>query len=276
MSKLEEQNPLISVIVPCYKTVDYVGDTISSLLSQSYTNWEAILINDASPDDMLDVLQSYVKKDDRFSIVNNTVNLGLSGSRIEGVKKSKGKYIFPLDSDDYIDSSYFEKAIKILENDTSIEVVYADTMKFGAVNKSFVLEDYSLPYLLTKNCIVASAFFRKDTYDKVGGYCDKLAFLEDWDLWISILKNGGKTHKINEPLFFYRVRDTDSLVTTMFNDMEKYRAHHDIIFDRHKDAFLTYVGNPILLARELENLKRKDAKKSISFLKKVYQKLFKK
>ena len=276
MNKLKEEHPLISVIIPCYKTADYVEDTITSLLKQSYTHWEAILVNDASPDHIIEIIEPYVKKDDRFTIVTNKVNLGLSGARIEGIKRSNGKYIFPLDSDDYIDSSYFEKAIKILEEDASIEVVYADTMKFGAVNKLFKLEDYSLPYLLKKNCIVASAFYRKSTYDKVGGYCDQLEFLEDWDLWISILKNGGKVHKISEPLFFYRVREADSLVNTMFNDMEKYRAHHDIIFNRHKETILIHVGNPILIARELDNLKRQNNAKSVPFLKKLYQKLLKK
>lgn len=276
MSKLKANAPLISVIIPCYNTAEYVEDTIASLLAQSYTNWEAILVNDASPDHVLSIIEPYEKKDKRFTVVNNKTNLGLSGARIEGIAKSSGKYIFPLDSDDYIDSSYFEKAVKFLEEDDEIEVVYSDTMKFGAVNILFDLEEYTLPYLLMKNCIVASAFFRRSTYDKVGGYCDKLEFLEDWDLWISILKNGGKVHKINEPLFFYRVRETDSLVNTMFNDMDKYRAHHDIIFNRHKDAFLTHVGNPILIARTLANEGMKKGMTWGSFLKRIYQKLQKK
>ncbi|MDT7831939.1 glycosyltransferase [Flavobacteriaceae bacterium S356] len=276
MSKLKQDTPLISVIIPCYNTAEYVEDTIASLLEQSYANWEAILVNDASPDNILAIIEPYEKKDKRFTIINSKVNLGLSGARIEGIASSNGKYIFPLDSDDYVDANYFEKAIKILENDESIEVLYSDTMKFGAVNKVFELEEYSLPYLLRKNCIVASAFFRKSTYDRVGGYCDKLEFLEDWDLWISILKNGGKVHKINEPLFFYRVRETESLVNTMFNDMEKYREHHDIIFKRHTEAYLTHVGNPILIARELDNLKRQNSTKSVSFVKKIYKKFFRK
>lgn len=277
MSKLKEETPLISVIIPCYNTAEYVEDTIASLLAQSYENWEAILVNDASPDNILDIISPYEKKDTRFTIITNDKNLGLSGARIEGVKRSKGKYIFPLDSDDYIDASYFEKAVRILEEDTTIEVVYSNTMKFGAVNTLFRLEPYSLPYLLTKNCIVASAFFRKDTYEKVGGYCDQLEFLEDWDLWISILKNGGKVHKIEEALFFYRVRKTDSLVNTMFNDMDKYRRHHDIIFNRHQEAFLKYVGNPMLLVRELEREKEKSSRKTTtSILKRIYKILQKK
>lgn len=272
-----KKRPLVSVIVPCYNTAVYVEDTIQSLINQTYSNWEAVFVDDASPDNIRGILQEWVIKDNRCKLVVNKTNQGLAASRIAGIKASSGKYIFPLDSDDYIDKSYIEKAVGVLENDTSVEVVYADTMKFGAVNGLFNLEPYSLSYLLTKNCIVASAFFRKKTYDAVGGYCKDLEFLEDWDLWISILKNGGKVHKIPEALFFYRVRESGSLINTLFDDKEKYKKHHDIIFNRHREAFLAHVGNPILIKRALDNATDQPKKKHITYyLKNKLSKLLKK
>jgi glycosyltransferase involved in cell wall biosynthesis len=274
MNKKSVQNmPLISVIIPCYNTEEYVMDTIHSLLKQTYTHWEAIFVNDASPDDIEQTLLKWTAKDARFKLVTNAKNLGLAKSRIAGIQQSTGKYIFPLDSDDYIEASYFEKAIEILEKDDAIEVLYADTMKFGAVNQLFKLQEYSFEYLLLKNCIVASAFFRRTTYDAVGGYCKDLFFLEDWDLWISILKRGGKVYKIREALFFYRVRNSDSLVDTMFQDPEKYKNHLDIIFKRHQEAFLKHIGNPILIKRRYDDLTRDQQKKGfVNFLKKTFLK----
>ncbi|TMM31351.1 glycosyltransferase [Polaribacter aestuariivivens] len=266
------QKPLVSIIIPCYNTAQYLDECLQSVVNQTYSNWEAIIVNDGSTDHTSQIARVWVDKDKRFQYFEKE-NGGLANTRIFGIEKSEGKYIFPLDSDDFIDSTFVKKAIDILEKDNSIEVVYSQVMNFGEKNGLFELEKYSLEYLLLKNCIVASAFFRRETYDKVGGYCKDLKFLEDWDLWISILKNGGNVYKIEEPLFFYRVRESGSLINNLFEDLELYKQHHDIIFKRHSDAFIKYIGNPFLIERERIQLLNYKQKIQSSFFYRNYQRL---
>lgn len=272
-------NPLVSIIIPCYNTEEFLDETLNSVLNQTYLNWEAIIVNDGSPDNTKEVVAKWLVKDSRFQYFEKE-NGGLASSRILGINKSNGKYIFPLDSDDYIHNTFVKKAVLKLESDSKIEVVYSQVINFGEKNGLFKLQDYSLEYLLLKNCIVASAFFRKETYDKVGGYCKDLKFLEDWDLWISLLKNGGKVFRIEEPLFFYRTRKSGSLINNIFNDLDSYKKHHDIIFKRHLDAFLKHKGNPFLIERErLELLKNQERMqrniiyKTYLFIKKVIKRV---
>lgn len=273
-------NPLVSIIIPCYNTASYIEETLKSVLDQTFKKWEAIIVNDDSPDNTEQIIQKWLDKDKRFKYYKKK-NGGLADTRIFGIEKSTGKYIFPLDSDDYIDCNYLQKAVNILESDSKIEILYCEVMKFGEQTGVFKLEEFSLDYLLIKNCIISAAFFRKSTYDKVGGYCKSLKFLEDWDLWISILKNGGKVHKINEILFFYRIRKSGSLINNLYHDMNLYNEYHDIIFKRHLDAFLEHIGNPFLIKRdqlELEKYKNKVQSNRVyrlfQFLKRIKSNIF--
>lgn len=94
------KNPTVSVIMPVYNGADYLNDSISSVLNQTYTDFELIILDDNSSDSSLDIINSFAKKDDRIVVVKNNPNLGQSPSANKGYRLSKGTYVARMDQDD--------------------------------------------------------------------------------------------------------------------------------------------------------------------------------
>lgn len=237
--------PLVSIIIPCYNQGIFLGDTLESVISQTYKNWECIIVNDGSTDNTEVVAMKYTKTDNRFKYIYQE-NKGLSATRNKGIGYSSGKYILPLDSDDKIGSSYIEKSVGILENNPNIEIVYCDAELFGLSNGKWNLPEFSLEKMLGENCIFCSAFFRRETYDIVGGYKTNMKYgFEDWDFWLSIIEKKKKDciiHKINEVLFYYRIRKKSMLNSMNFERLYKMRKQ---IWENHKELYANNFTSPI-------------------------------
>ena len=107
--------PLISIIVPCFNQGEFLAEALNSVMGQTYSNWECVIVDDGSEDDTSVVAAEFVEKDRRFSYIKQD-NQGPSIARNNGISLSKGTYILPLDSDDIIESTYLEKAINYFNN----------------------------------------------------------------------------------------------------------------------------------------------------------------
>lgn len=129
----------ISIIVPVYNVRDYIGNTIESLLNQHYPNIELILINDGSTDDSLDILQSYVRKDNRIVIINKA-NGGTGSARNAGLKIASGNFISFVDGDDMLSCDALSENIQFLLEDTAIDWVLFPVIKKTDNQK---IKDYS-------------------------------------------------------------------------------------------------------------------------------------
>ena len=99
----------ISVIIPVYNTANFLPQSIESVLEQSHSDLEILLINDCSTDHSAEVLDTYAKKDIRITVINHECNKGLSAARNTGLKHAHGDYVYFLDSDDWIDLTYLEQ-----------------------------------------------------------------------------------------------------------------------------------------------------------------------
>jgi len=117
-----KRNDLISVIVPIYKVEDYLRKCLDSILNQSYTNLEIILVDDGSPDSCPQICDEYAKKDTRIKVIHKK-NGGLSDARNVGIESSSGKYISLIDSDDYINKYFIETLYKhLIETQSDIAI----------------------------------------------------------------------------------------------------------------------------------------------------------
>ena len=198
-------NPLISVVVPCYKQSQYLDECLQSVFDQTYENWECIIVNDGSPDNTDEVAQKWVEKEVRFKYLFQ-VNKGVSAARNFGIENARGEWILPLDADDYISKDYLELANDNFTN-PEVKVIYCNARKFGEVNEEFILRDFSLKGLAENNLIFNAAFFRKKDWQDKGGYDEELIEgYEDWEFWINLLKDGGEVKKIENVCFFYRIK----------------------------------------------------------------------
>src|SRR5690606_24370948 len=110
------QQKLVSVITPVFNSERFLKETIESVLSQTYENWEMILIDDGSADDSVHIVQSYVERDTRFKLIRNRHNIGPALSRNRGIELASGSYLTFLDADDLWDSYFLEKSLVFLES----------------------------------------------------------------------------------------------------------------------------------------------------------------
>jgi len=203
----------ISVIICCYNQAHYLKETIDSVLNQTYKNYEIVVVNDGSPDNVNDVVSEYLHLPN-FVYVNNKINLGLGSARNIGVLKSSGDWIFILDSDDTIDSSYFEKAVNlIIDNKT---VIYSDKLMYWEKTKlteyikgKWVSNNRTIEEQCFRNHLPVTCLLSKQMYNYVGGYIEDRNYMiiTDWDMWIKLMTNDCKLIMIDEPLLKYRVHD---------------------------------------------------------------------
>ena len=107
-------NHLVSIIIPVYKVEEYLDRCVESVVNQTYTNLEIILVDDGSPDRCPQMCDDWAKKDDRIRVVHQQ-NKGLSGARNTGIREAKGEYVYFLDSDDEITHDCIETLLKPLE-----------------------------------------------------------------------------------------------------------------------------------------------------------------
>ena len=119
---------LISVIVPCYNQSHFLDETLNSILNQSYTNWECIIVNDGSPDDTENIAIKWINNDCRFQYIVKE-NGGLSSARNKGLEIAKGDFIQFLDSDDLLSSDKFQKSINTIEK-VGADVVITNFVRF--------------------------------------------------------------------------------------------------------------------------------------------------
>jgi len=198
--------PKVSVIIPCYNHGQYVEEAIDSVLSQTFKDFEIIVVDDGSTDKYTVTRLKALKKPKTKVI--HALHQGLAEARNIGIHNSSGIYILPLDADDKISSEYLADAVEILDSDGSVKIVYCNAEWFGEKTGVFELPPFTVKTILERNIIVASAFFRRSDYDFTRGYNKNLRCVyEDWDFWLSLLETGGKVYKIPKVHFYYRFRD---------------------------------------------------------------------
>ena len=230
-------HPLISIIVPCYNQAHFMDECLQSVFIQSYQNWECIIVNDQSPDNTEEIALMWTQKDHRFKYLKKQ-NGGLSSARNAGIKIAQGEWILPLDSDDFISRNYLELAANEFQKDYT--VIYCRAQKFGIKNEEFNLGMYSFEELLKKNLIFCSALFRRETWEKVGGYDENMKNgFEDWDFWLSALYKEKKTYRIPEICFHYRKKES-SMVRDM--GIETKELVKEYIFRKHESKYIEYFG----------------------------------
>lgn len=231
---MNQELPKISVIIPCYNHGQYVRDAINSVEECGDKHlYEIIILNDGSTDAFtIQVLQKLAAEG--YQVINQT-NQGLGTARNNAIKKAKGKYILPLDSDNKIRPEYIYQSIKILEAQEEVAVVYSDAKYFGSREGLYKSGEFNLQKLMIGNYIDACAVYRKAVWERVGGYDEKMPVMgmEDWDFWLNIALKGYGFHYIDQPLFCYRVLK-QSMISCIHSGnavalqaymQEKYKTH---------------------------------------------------
>lgn len=212
MNALSGSEALVSVIIPVYGTASYVAQTLDSVLGQTYTHYEIIVVNDGSPDSALleTVIEPYRH---RITYIVQE-NRGSSAARNTALKVARGDYVAILDSDDYWHPEYLASQLSVLNADRTIDVVCPDAIRFRADGdtRQFSEEhpvggEISFLRVLTRQCqIYGGVTGRRESFFRVGLYDEDLVAGEDFDLWLRILKGGGRIAYNDRVLAYFRER----------------------------------------------------------------------
>jgi glycosyltransferase involved in cell wall biosynthesis len=237
-------SPKVSVIVPCFNQAKYLSEALESVITQTFNNWECIIINDGSTDDTEIIASKWSEQDNRIKYFSKP-NGGLSSARNFGIKHSTGEFILPLDADDKIGPQYLELAVQEFARDSNIKVVYCRALLFGSENGEWQLPPYKYRQLLLANLIFCSAFFRRADFERVGGYDESLLYgAEDWNFWLSILDENDKVERLDSVQFYYRKKAV-SMHTDLVRNMQKDIQTRVRVFNNHLDKYVNHFGDPI-------------------------------
>lgn len=199
-------NSLVSIITPSYKSVKYIDQTIKSVVAQTYQNWEMIIIDDYSPDNSNQIIEEYVKKDNRIKLIKLEINSGPAVARNRGIEEAKGKYIAFLDSDDNWLPQKLEIQVSFM-HDNNLAVTCSSYRTIDESNKiintRLIKESFSYGDMLKSNHIGnLTGIYDCEKLGKI--YMDDISH-EDYTLWLKVMKKVGSTKAITESLAEYRI-----------------------------------------------------------------------
>ena len=237
-------SPAVSVVIPCYNQAQYLPEAVESVVHQTFTDWECIIVNDGSQDQTSQVARDLIARypGKRIHLLEKK-NGGLADARNAGIADSHGRYILPLDADDVLKPFALARLVEVLETQSDVAIVYPDYETFGTQScvircidehlfmdaarlKSGLPSCSGLPYC---------SLYRRDVWSKVEGYNPNMIWgYEDWDFWIGCLEKGFRVRRVPEPLFMYRMKPGSMYSNALKHDAElkaRIILNHSALFD---------------------------------------------
>ena len=205
--------PVVSIIVPAYNTAPFIAETLDSALAQTFRDYEIIVVNDGSPD-TAELECALAPYRDRIVYIAQE-NRGLSGARNTAIRAARGRWLALLDSDDVWMPDYLAVQMEVLERDPTIDVLYPNALVFG--DDPHAGREYmeicpsegavTFDSLVAQRCnVFICATMRRETVERVGMFDETLRSIEDFDLWLRIVKAGGRIAYHRRVLARYRKR----------------------------------------------------------------------
>ncbi|MCB8836123.1 glycosyltransferase family A protein [Aurantimonas sp. VKM B-3413] len=221
----------ISVVIPCFGQARYLADAVASLRAQTFVSWRCAIVFDEAESG--ECVRFATKGDCRFVPIRTT-RAPTPAARNLGLSLLSSQFIVVLDADDMLCHSFFERATACLLAHQEAKIVYGRARLFGAAEGEFDVPPYDGRLLRERNMIYSSAMFRKVDFDRVGGYDENLSScLEDWDLWLGILADGGRAIRLDTVELLYRqhARSKTSCVTPV-----EWKRAYTYIRMKHKQS----------------------------------------
>lgn len=203
------QQPLISIITPNYNSEKFIAETIESVVSQSYKNWELLIVDDCSTDNSTIIIEEFIEKDKRIQLIKLQQNGGAAITRNKGVSLAKGDYIAFLDSDD---RWFVDKLTKQLSFMLDKDIAFSFTSYYSVSEQKTdqklinVKQTINYKQLLTNNYIgCLTVMYSVKKIGKV--YFPNIIKRQDWALWLKITRSNIVAYGIQEPLAWYTRRN---------------------------------------------------------------------
>lgn len=234
---------MVSIIMITYNRTEYLPPAIGSVLAQTFSDWELIIIDDCSADDTPELVKKFHGQDARVKYFRNENHLGISKSRNKGLALSSGKYVAVLDSDDeWLDTEKLSKQVSVMEADGGLALLGSAVVEINEAGEEIKKRGYPTSdkdirgSMFSHNPFIhSSVIFKKEDAVKVGGYDENLRIGEDYDLWLK-LGRAGKLANSGEFLIKYRVHDKGATLS----DKVRGALDHLRIIKRYRRDYPNY------------------------------------
>lgn len=243
--------PKISIIMSCFNSALYLRSAVDSMLNQSFSDFEFIIVNDGSTDETLKILNEYT--DNRICIVNQE-NQGLASSLNKAIALAKGEYLVRMDSDDISHPNRLEKQVKFMESNPSIGVMGTAV---NYINEEGNILGRSFPTLksnsIKKKILECqgnvinhpSVIIRKNIITLLGSYNSYMSFNQDYQLWSKLLRNGVYIVNINDVLLNYRISINSIGSEIVFSKASKEILHKILGYDNPSEKMVKELKDSI-------------------------------
>ena len=240
----------VTIIMPSHNSEKFIIESVESVLVQTYSNWELIIVDDCSPDSSNHIIMKYVDSDHRIKLIKLEKNSGPAVARNTAIEAANGRYIAFLDSDDVWLPNKLEKQIKFMQ-DNDLAFTYSSYKLVGEDNEDlglFITKDKISYFDMLKTCSVGCLTAIYDT-EKIGKqYMPLILKRQDYGLWLKILKLIGETRGILEPLATYRIRKnsvSSNKVKAAKYQWKIYREIEKLSFLKSLYYFVFYAYNGV-------------------------------
>lgn len=241
--------PYVSIGLPFYNVEKYLEDAICSILAQSFSNWELIMIDDGSTDNSLEIAKHYSLLDNRIRVISDGYNKKLPARLNEIIRESKYDYIARMDADDLMSNDRIEKQLEVLLKNPNIDLItsgYLTIDSFNHLTGIRLYDDYQMnaEFILSglTNLLHASMLARKEWCLR-NQYNEDMIQAEDYHLWLSAaLKEDLKYKVIQEPLYWYRVVENvnyHKMINGYNKQIEIINRYYKGVIPYHKKLSIT-------------------------------------
>lgn len=211
------KTPAVSILMPVYKTAPYLREAMDSILSQTFTDFELIILNDCSPDNADEILDTYT--DSRIVRYKGEKNVGLSNILNVGIGMARGEYIARMDSDDLSTPDRLQIQLDYLEAHPEIDLVSAGMQLFGAKDEVWIREQnpekVKIEALFHSPILHASSMWRRMRFEENGlRFRQEMVPSEDYDLWTRAMVKGLKLVNLRQVLYKYRIHPAQATTRT--------------------------------------------------------------
>lgn len=199
-----------SIITPAHNAEATIGETLESVLAQTYGGWEHVVVDDGSADRTKVIIQDFIKRDSRINLISQTQR-GEAAARNTGLARSLYDWLLFLDADDWIASDYLERMLDLLMLQPDVDAVICRSARVAS-DGTVIKEEELLPQgdlfpILARYppFHVHACVVRKTVVEAAGGFDSTLHRCPDWDLWQRVARMGSKFLTLDEVLAFYRM-----------------------------------------------------------------------
>ena len=216
--ELSSKTPLISIITPAYNTpLKYLGPLVDSVLAQTYSKWELILVDGGSSEEYANIIANAAKRDKRIKHVKLDKNLGIAGNTNAGINNARGEYIAFLDHDDTLSPFALNEVVSVIQNNQNADIIYSDEDKLheNGINRMlpFFKPDWSPELMFCVNYITHFFVVKKILVDKIKGVRSDYDGAQDYDFALRLLDSKPNVVHIPKILYHWRLADGSTAIS---------------------------------------------------------------